>query len=203
MDTNEPSTRSRPLSEVLAGDVGPNDSPASMLSAELTDFNLVANPEDAPSAPFRLKHDAPWRRVAIRYLRKRAKSNKRGCYSLRDLYRRMGWSDQQAYWRRRTGHLTLKLAAQMALALDADLGAFLAELAREEGIPEVYERVIQKPNARPRQPVSSQRCSVCGELGHRKDSPKCLLRTNDPDPMKLLTAQSEAERLPRRPERDE
>lgn len=85
------------------------------------------------SGRFRLKHDAAWRRVALRHLPDGMR--------FPDLYARMGWSNGIAANRRRYGFLMLQEAAQMAKALRVDLGEFLVALAHEEGIPNLGERV--------------------------------------------------------------
>ena len=85
-----------------------------------------------------LKHDAPWRRVVLRYLPDGMR--------MTEFYARMGWTMSVAYGRRRrAAGLTLIEAAQMAKAVRApDMGEFLAELALEQGVPHLHERVERR-----------------------------------------------------------
>ncbi len=120
------------------------------------------------------KYDVPWRRVVLRYLNPH-------CPTLSALYRGMGWSESQAYTRRRFPHLQLRIAAQMGQVLQVpNLARFLFEMAHEEGIPPANIRVIQKPEAQKlalRRRGSSRRCTECGARDH--ESP-CPNRTEHP-----------------------
>ena len=115
--------------------------------ANSTDSSLPLPEVAAPSALCALKHDAPWRRVAERYLGSGSKAHPRAPKTWGELYRLLGWNKSTAYTRRRFFHLQVRVAAQMSEALRAPLGMFLAELAQEEGIPPLSLRVIQKPKA--------------------------------------------------------
>jgi hypothetical protein len=151
-------------------------------------------------APVAMKYDAPWRRVLIRWLPQGM--------TLTEVHERLGWTKGQAYWRRRLQNLPLRVAAQMAQAVGAPLGRFLEEVAKEEGIPALYTRVVQKPRAQERSLKALGRfvrCSACKELGHRKGSPKCHGETPSPE-MLLARAQAVANpirRVNRGPPRSE
>lgn len=86
--------------------------------------------------------------------------------SLQQVYKAMGWNDSQAYLRRKHPHLQLRVAAQMAMAIGAPLGSFLEELAKEEGVPPLHERVIQKPQAHSQARRRSGACESCGSRSH-------------------------------------
>jgi hypothetical protein len=87
--------------------------------------------------------------------------------TLDSIHKKMGWNDSFAYWKRRRGFLQLREALQMALALEvADPGAFLLELAQEEGIPAMGVRVVLKPVVQEKAPRPSRGCSRCGDNDH-------------------------------------
>jgi hypothetical protein len=90
------------------------------------------------------------------------------------MYQRLGWTEGTAYQHRKHPHLRLRVAAQMGMALEVrDLGAFLAELAAEEGVPALYHRLVEKATPEV-QRKRSQRwkwkrepCEKCGSRAHR------------------------------------
>lgn len=100
-------------------------------------------------APPTLKHDAPWRRVLLRYMLTRQR-NGLPVVSLTEIYRRMGFrSETDAYVLRKVKRLHLVKAAQMAQALelpDREQADFLLELAREEGVPPIGEKALLRPS---------------------------------------------------------
>jgi hypothetical protein len=125
-------------------------------------------------APQTLKHNPPWRRVLIRFLRKDQ--------SLKSVYRLMGMTTSRRYWLARDGGMDLRLsvASQMALAVGAPLGRFLEALAKEHGIPPL----------RGQAPLQKRRkCRSCGKLSH--PTMNCPLLRSRSD-MRLLLARGEA-----------
>lgn len=96
---------------------------------------------------------------------------------MKRIYDLMGWTEQQAYQRRKFPHLQLRIAAQLGLAAQVkDMGAWLRELAEEEGIPPIFERVVQKPEAYRQAAVrSASRTSSKRVASDPSESPSLLL----------------------------
>jgi len=141
--------------------------------------------EEARLCPPDMKHNPPWRSVLLRYLKPGQ--------SLNEIYRLLGWTKGRQYWARRGGGVDLRLsvASQMARAVRAPLGTFLAELATATGIPPLM--------APPRRPVTKKsiqrkerhrkRCSYCQSWAHkRKDCPRLLSQSST----QLMLARGEA-----------
>ena len=108
-------------------------------------------------------HDPPWKRVLLRYLSRYEKKTKPGSSPilLWQVYRRMGWTDGQAYWKTRFGRghhpksrqpreLRPSELGTMAKIIKAPLGEFLAAVARATGIPDPVEYVPTPITARDR-----------------------------------------------------
>jgi hypothetical protein len=145
-----------------------------------------------------LVHRAPWREVALCYLRGQAMAHPNAPKSLGELYRLMGWTEQQAYSRRRFSvHMQLRIVAQMAAALRAPLGEFLERVALAEGVPPVNQRVIHKPlaqrNSLYKLGLLNVTCNRCGGRGHGSRSKKCPMWASPKSSLEVLKA-----RRPRR-----
>lgn len=124
--------------------------------------SLSAKPQPAQSAAGVVSEkrwpDPPWLVVVNRH---RPRS-----LSLYHLFRhRMAWTEQNAYWRRRTKMLQLQELARLALALNQPLGPFLEEMVREIGVPPLGERAPLRLS--PEQ-QTGPRCGRCRQLGHTK-----------------------------------
>ena len=125
--------------------------------------------------------------------------------TLGELYRLMGWTEQQAYQRRRfSSHIQLRIVAQMAAALRAPLGEFLEQVAMEEGVPPVNRRVIHKPlaqrNALYRRGLLNVVCNRCGGRGHGSRSKKCPMWASPKSSLAVMKARAGSKpTLPRPP----
>jgi hypothetical protein len=131
------------------------------------------------------------------YLRGQEKAHPRAPSSLGELYRLMGWTEQQAYSRRRfTKHMQLRVVAQMASALRAPLGEFLEQVALLEGVPPVNQRVIHKPmaqrNALYKRGLLNVTCNRCGGRGHGSRSKKCPMRDVPKSSLGVMKARAAA-----------
>jgi ribosomal protein L37E len=84
----------------------------------------------------------------------------------------------------------------MAEALRAPVGQFCEEVAREEGIPPVNQRVIHKPlaqrNALYKQGRLNVVCNRCGGRGHGSRSKKCPMSGSPKSSLEVLKARSKA-----------
>jgi len=114
------------------------------------------------------QYNVPWRRVCLRYLEGTTSKPKpkRPDLTLAAIYKGMGWSRSQAYQKRKFPRLTLRVAAQMAtIVWPKNPATFLWDLAREEGVPTIGQRVVVKPTyylglqgkAKPRRPSAEVR----------------------------------------------
>jgi len=146
-------------------------------------------------------HNAPWRRVALCYLRGQESASPQAPETLAELYRLMGWTEQQAYQRRRfSSHMQLRIVAQMAAALRAPLGEFLERVAMEEGVPPVNKRVIHKPVAQRNALYKLGRlnvtCGKCGGRGHGSRSKKCPMWASPKSSLAVMKARAQADPTP-------
>jgi hypothetical protein len=150
-----------------------------------------------------LVHHAPWRTVALCYLRGQPKAHPSAPSTLAEFYRLLGWTEQQAYQRRRfSSHMQLRIVAQMASALRAPLGEFLEQVALEEGVPPVNQRVIHKPRAQQKAlyklGLACVTCHRCGGRGHGSRSKKCPMWGVPKSSLEVMKAQARAKPTPRR-----
>ena len=164
----------------LAGRISWKEEPA--LPARLTGSN-PAPPETEPqysqprawsrvrSAPPSLTRNAPWRKVLLRWIERSPKM------TLGEVWRRMGISKSgRRNGLRRCPDLRLSIASQMAAAVEAPLGLFLEELAREQGIPALHQRVTFKGSSTAAEPFVKppNKCSNCGQRGHKRTTCKAV-----------------------------
>jgi len=138
-------------------------------------------------SPSNLKHNPPWRRVLLRHLPPGR--------SMKSVYRLLGWTRSRRYWLARSAtDLHLSLASQMAMAVGAKLGPFLADLATEQGIPPLAQdslslRALKAKKARKRKDSQNRKCSHCGKFRHlSKDCPTLRSQSD----VQLMLARGEA-----------
>lgn len=120
----------------------------------------------------------------------------------------LGWEKTTIYQKRRWPHLKLIVVAQMAKALGVPVGKFCEEVALEEGIPKIGERVLDKPNLqitnleRREQKLHTKpfrRCTYCSEPGH--DRQTCPKRTQPSPELELQHEMAKASPKRRRTKR--
>jgi hypothetical protein len=187
---------------------GPTSTPDSTSSAPSTESSQSERAEVVLSENRTrgLVHNAAWRKVALCYLLGAPKAHPNAPRTLAELYRLLGWTEQQAYQRRRySTHIQLRIVAQMAEALRAPVGQFCEEVAMEEGIPPVNQRVIHKPKAQRAaleklgRPLT--RCHRCGGLGHRSTSPRCPMAESRSESLLVMQTEAAQNPTPHRPPR--
>lgn len=123
---------------------------------------LLKAQRESRLAPPTIKYNPPWRKVLLRHLKPDQ--------TLAGIYGLLGWTEAIRYWKSRGGGVDLRLsvASQMAQAVGAPLGPFLAELATEIGIPPLITPRKERRKPAPR----GKQCTYCKKWSHtRKDCP--------------------------------